>query len=404
MSRILFAWEIGQNYGHVLGFLPVAQALQARGHEVVFALRDLARAARLLEPHGLRFVQAPVWLPAAAGLPAAQSYADILLHHGFLTADALAGLTGAWDTLLDALRPDLLVLDSAPAAQVASAAARVPRALIGTGFTLPPPADPLPGFRWWEPATGAALAVTSGRALQSVNAWRARRGLPAWDATARLFEADETFLCAYPELDHYDGRIGARYWGPLMSVGEGDPPAWPDGPGRRRVFVYVYPEDARFEPLLDALVALPTATVVHAPGLTAAQERRLERASLRFSARPVRMDRVRAEADLVVCHGGFGTVSAALLAGRPLLLLPQHGEQLSLALRLQQRGVALVVQPAQKAANFRRLVRALLEQPRHRDAAAALAAAHPDWSPEAVALAIADRCEALLGGGRPSPA
>ena len=98
------------------GSCPSPEALTARGHEVVLALRDLARAAPLLEPHGLRFLQAPVWLPAATGLPPSQSYADILLHHGFLSVAALEGLTGALETLLEALHPDLLVLDNAPAA------------------------------------------------------------------------------------------------------------------------------------------------------------------------------------------------------------------------------------------------------------------------------------------------
>ncbi|HSN17577.1 MAG TPA: glycosyltransferase [Gammaproteobacteria bacterium] len=40
-----------------------------------------------------------------------------------------------------------------------------------------------------------------------------------------------------------------------------------------------------------------------------------------------------AKADQVICHGGHGTVSAALLKGRPLLLLPLNLEQRMLAAR-----------------------------------------------------------------------
>jgi UDP:flavonoid glycosyltransferase YjiC (YdhE family) len=108
------------------------------------------------------------------------------------------------------------------------------------------------------------------------------------------------------------------------------------------------------------------------------------------------MSRVQQEASLVICHGGFGTVTAALLAGRPLLILPQQLEQTVLALRLQKLGMALVVPKEQQNPNWRKLCKSLLEDPRYATQAQALAAAHPDWSAAGVADAIADRCEELL--------
>ena len=54
MARYLFAWELGGDYGHLARLLPVALELRARGHEVVFAVRDLMGAEKLLTPHGIR--------------------------------------------------------------------------------------------------------------------------------------------------------------------------------------------------------------------------------------------------------------------------------------------------------------------------------------------------------------
>ncbi len=48
MARFLFAWELGGDYGHFARLLPVALALRARGHDVVFAVRDLMGAETLV--------------------------------------------------------------------------------------------------------------------------------------------------------------------------------------------------------------------------------------------------------------------------------------------------------------------------------------------------------------------
>ena len=40
MSRILFAWEIGDHSGHVVPYLPLLRRYREAGHEVVVAARD----------------------------------------------------------------------------------------------------------------------------------------------------------------------------------------------------------------------------------------------------------------------------------------------------------------------------------------------------------------------------
>ena len=79
--RVMYCWELGGGLGHLARFAPWARELAARGVEIVYALRDLAAAARLEGlPPGER-VQAPVLLrgPLAPGFEPA-SYAEILLY------------------------------------------------------------------------------------------------------------------------------------------------------------------------------------------------------------------------------------------------------------------------------------------------------------------------------------
>ena len=103
MARFLFVWELGGDYGHFARLLPVALALRARGHEVVFAVRDLMGAETLVRPHGIESFQAPLWLRKVARLPDPISYPEMLMRFGFLNATALTGVCRAWRSLITVL-------------------------------------------------------------------------------------------------------------------------------------------------------------------------------------------------------------------------------------------------------------------------------------------------------------
>lgn len=123
MSCFLFAWELGQGYGHVGEMLPVARLLRDHGHEVVFAVRSFAVAEPTVGADGFRIVAAPFWEGSeetAAAAPPVDSYAQILLHSGYGAADSLTGLVGAWRDVFRAVSPDFLVADHAPTALLAA--------------------------------------------------------------------------------------------------------------------------------------------------------------------------------------------------------------------------------------------------------------------------------------------
>ena len=59
MARILLAWEMGSNLGHVSRLLPLGRRLRSHGHGVLAVVRDLEAAAKVLAPAGIPFIQAP---------------------------------------------------------------------------------------------------------------------------------------------------------------------------------------------------------------------------------------------------------------------------------------------------------------------------------------------------------
>src|SRR5256885_10808551 len=83
MSRILCVWELGTGYGHLGRLLPVALQLRERGHEVVFALRDLTHAEAFLGRRGFRLLQSPTWMGERRGGESSLTYAEIPANLGF---------------------------------------------------------------------------------------------------------------------------------------------------------------------------------------------------------------------------------------------------------------------------------------------------------------------------------
>lgn len=59
MSRIILAWELGANYGHLSQLLCVAQQLRNRGHQVLFAIKNTVAAEQLLNDEKFCYVTAP---------------------------------------------------------------------------------------------------------------------------------------------------------------------------------------------------------------------------------------------------------------------------------------------------------------------------------------------------------
>ncbi|QDX79879.1 hypothetical protein B9N43_00520 [Denitratisoma sp. DHT3] len=92
MTRFLFAWELGANYGHLARDIPVAIKLRNKGHQVLFAVRDTKAAAELLGRQCFPYVQAPFCItpPRLARPPA--NYAELLVAEGWGSPLTLLGM------------------------------------------------------------------------------------------------------------------------------------------------------------------------------------------------------------------------------------------------------------------------------------------------------------------------
>ena len=394
MARIVFAWELGGDYGHIARLLPLALELRRLGHDPLFVVRELYGAELLLAPHGLAWFQAPLWIGQVTNLPAAAGYAEMLMRFGFLNPRALTGICRAWRNLLAALKAEMVVMDHAPTALLATRGLPLKRVNLGDGFCIPPSTRPLPLFIGWQRGNPVRQADSEERVRQVANATLLALDAPPLLCLAELFDCELSLFLSFAEFDHYPGRTGAQFLGPVFSLGQGAPAVWPDGEAPR-VFVYLKAGYSALERVLGALREAPVRVLAHVPGAARETLKRNTSPSMRFSEAPLDILAARAGCDLAICHGGHGTVAAMLLAGKPMLLLPMQVEQAMTAHGLEKLGVALSVAP-EAAAQLPRIVKRALGDANLGAAARAFAARHQGYDPAATVAQAADRCAGLL--------
>ncbi|GAB3078289.1 nucleotide disphospho-sugar-binding domain-containing protein [Nocardioides zeae] len=205
-----------------------------------------------------------------------------------------------------------------------------------------------------------------------------------------------------PSLGRPDGeRAGST--GPLHPLrfvpfnGDGTLPAWLRRPPRRpRVGVSLghssADDPARFRDLLAGLARLGGLEVV----ATAPAEVRRALGPLPEAVRVepfVPLDALAATCQVVVDHGGGGTVCTVARHGVPQLVVPQHYDEPVLAARIERAGAGLALAPEHATpAAVHDAVQRLLEEERFRAGAAALRR-------ELLAMPSARRVAADLGAG-----
>ncbi len=330
----LLCWELGANRGHVVALGAIARELLARGDRVTFAVQrlDALRALRPLAPE-VAVLQAPVWpgLLSTGGQRTrvqTASFGDILAGLGLRDSGVVEFLLRGWDGLLAAVKPDVVVANFAPMAQLA-ARGRVPVLAAGNGFSLPPcELDSFPRLIDSERSYGEE------HLLQAVNLGLARSGRPALGRLPQLVAADVRAPHVLGIFDPYRASRNETRRPPIL-------PAWTQaraGSGDE-VFAYFSDTMSRPERLYDALARLARPVRLHIPNLAPDVAARLAGGGVIVEPRPLAIASIAEKSRLVVSHGGLGFVSMTLAAGLPQLILAPDLEKSLIGRAVQALGV-----------------------------------------------------------------
>jgi len=341
MSRILLAWELGGNLGHLSKLLLVARRLRRRGHEILFSVQDVGTGQQLLTEEGFRYVQCPRASRWGAGCREPASFSHILAQAGFADPGVLTGLISAWHGLFELFQPEVVLSQYAPTAHIAARIYGVPCLELAIGFEHPPDVAPFPCFRPWLQLSADELMKTEQVILDNINGICVRRGVPAHQNLQQALKCDRTLFATFPELDHYQGRTDGRYTGPLFITDDGVDMEWPQD-GFQRIFVYLKPD--RWLPLvMQELDRSGASVVAFIPGIDGTMLPSYSSGRIRISSAKVKLSCLLPGMDLAVTHANHGTIAAVLLAGKPLLSIPTTIEQLMLSSCLESHGVGVGV-------------------------------------------------------------
>jgi UDP:flavonoid glycosyltransferase YjiC (YdhE family) len=394
VSRILFAWELGANLGHLMRDLPVARRLRESGHEVLFALPDTRAAQQWLTPDGFKFVAIPPTAERGWPKPLA-SYPEILAAHGFTDRRALLRLVRAWSALWEPTRPDVVVIDHAPTALLAARAHDIPVVLLGNGFEIPPPVSPLPSIRPWERVSPVELLETETRVLDTLNATLARFGRSALARVADLFANSPAVLTTFAELDPYEARPTAEYVGPIGSHITTPVVDWAMTT-KPRIFAYLRPFVPGVQALLGALEKCGAHVICAMPGVSPAVRQHFNSQRFQLFSGPVASASLLPRADIVISYGGPATVATALLAGAPLLLVSHTIEQHLCATRVEPLGAGVVMRKERAEQDFADALTALTSDTRYKEAAQRFAKKYSEFTLDRAVDRTVERVEAAI--------
>ncbi len=329
--------------GHAFPAIALACELHRRGHEVLVETWERWREA--VEGEGMAFSGAQeytVYPPPGPDTPDGQTAAA--------AARALA-------RLMDGFEPDLVVSDIltlAPtlAAEVAGVAHAT---LIPHVYPVQEPGMPLYSLgmgpprtavgRWGWRATVPLLEMGLRRGREELNETRARLGLGPIERFHGGISERLAIVATFRQLE-YPRRWPdhVRVTGPLFFELPGERVTIPEGEGQLVVIAPSTSQDPECGLLRVALDALADQPV----RVLATTNRHRPEQPIEVPANAELVDwvlypQVMPAADVVVCHGGHGTMARALAAGTPLLVCPSVGDMGENAARVAWSGAGLSV-------------------------------------------------------------
>jgi UDP:flavonoid glycosyltransferase YjiC (YdhE family) len=349
--------------GHAFPAMALGKALRERGHDV--ALETWKNWREHVEREEMRF------------LPAPEYHVFPTRERPLKPYEAVALAVGETRSHIREVEPDVVVNDILTLAPALAAELEETRWATLVPHVYPPPAPGLPpyGLGAMPPRRGIGEKIWS--ALADFTAGGLRRGRVELNETRRRV--------GLPELSHVHGGISRE----LCLVGTFPALEYPrDWPPHVHVTGPVL-----WEPPADE-VELPAGDeplVLVAPSTSQDPDQTLLHAALRgLSSLPIRLLAIAARgkiprvpgapnvrlvqwlpysrtiprADIVICHGGHGTLAHALAGGAPVVTVPAAGDMSENGTRAQWAGVGLSL--PRRFLNpwtLRLMVRRVLEEP-----------------------------------------
>ncbi len=391
--RVLLAWELGENYGHLSRLISIADHLRERGHNVLFVVKNIGAEKQLLDDKGFRYIQSPRSVVRKNSSRPPASFADILSRAGFGSFDVLDGLVRYWREIFNNIQPHVVVAQYAPVAQFSARLFHLPCLSLHTGFECPPLVTPFPCFRPNRKMTRNQLLARELEMLHNINRICSRQRHYCCLNLQEILRCDINLLTTLPEFDHYQHRQNKPYIGPISMLDYGETVRWSKR-NEPRIFVYLrsFPNIGA---VLDVLANSGADIIAHIPNLENRIAANYTSSPVRITSSMIKMSGLLPDMDLAITHAGHGTVCTVLLAGVPLLMIPTTIEQWLMNRNIEHLGMGIGITRKSNREVFKQAMERLITDHLYRERTQKLARKYASYDQEQAITRIANTIERL---------
>ena len=389
LGNVLLGWELGDDPGHATRLVEIARPLVERGHRLHLVVRDVPATSLALDGLAISVMQAP--MQSARGharnrTGSYATYADQLALAGFARARDLLAMTGAWQALIDLVRPDAIVCENSPALALA-AFASIPIMFVGDGFGVPPAQFPQfpPIRRNVEPTRSHENVLAAVQEVQRINDRPVPETLPA------LFNSGTRYVCCLPELAPYLAIREDAIVGPVGKL-----PAPAPAPEDRRFVALLDAFDPEVESLVTSLARAALPGAVYSLGLPRPLVALLTQRGIEFHDSSHCAQTVLSRASVVLHHGDLGMTETAFALGRLQVVVPRSIEQSFNATVLENRSIGIRLGDKVPTSAVGETLRKMINAPNVCDRTLAWARTVHEDGPSGAKDVIVSRCLDLL--------
>jgi len=347
--KIVLAWEHGRNLGHISRLLAISKSVESLGCVPIWVIPPAYFQVEAVREAGCEVHAAPAMKSVVAGERGrTESFADILLSMGFGDSAGLGHWVQDWIALFEKLKPDCVLLDYAPAAQLATYFLRIKAVQITNGFDAPPADCPV----FESSVRGPYIERRNLQKIERINAsFQQIKGLSVNCLPPSLSEyfghPFRVFDCV-AETDPYPQRKDGFYIGPLSMPktvgGEKKAAIWPmSDPVEDKLKLFAYLR-AIPDPqlLLDAMCNCNANALCVWPDIPESLLSMHRKNNVRIVREPVDITDALGQSHAVVNYGSTTTVCQALLMGRPQWMIPGDMEKRLAAQSVANHGAGIV--------------------------------------------------------------
>lgn len=374
-KHITLVWELGGGLGHLYRLHTIGSALYERGFEISYILPFHAQALGAMQDEAKKIVVAPIkHTPNALAFSNRLNFSETLCNFSYSHSETFIALSKEWEFCIDDLGPDLIITDYAPTAVFMAHCLSIPCVMIGSGFSSPAIAKPMPVYaNVTHDVDVARFLKVEESVVQVLNDVNKRYDKKSFDSVGDIFsQVNHTYLCVDPSLDHYPNRRLSNkqsYIGPIGNlintpyVGSEIDTLFESAEKQNQkvVLIYLNKNYSHLRQVFAQLSGKPIHVLAYCKEIDPLIKNYYSNTSTLFTEQALNLSEIVSRVDVLIHHGGINLSHLGMMQTKPQCLLPRYDEQTMTAKNLETQNLAKLLWQNGPDKNLYRLVTEVLE-------------------------------------------